>query len=121
MRFSADETIGKDGEPVFGERREMLEMLTEYPNLWDINIADYSCQMGVSRFVKEAAHEPYMNFVKSVTTKPIVTVGRFTSPDTMVGQINRGIVDFFGATRPSIADPFLPNKIKDGRPDDIRE
>lgn len=121
VRFSADETIGKVGEPVFGERRKMLEMLGEYPDLWDINIADYSCEMGVSRFVKEATLEPYMNFVKSVTTKPVVTVGRFTSPDTMVGQINRGIVDFIGAARPSIADPFLPNKIKEGRPDDIRE
>jgi dimethylamine/trimethylamine dehydrogenase len=59
VRFSADETICKDGEPVFGERREMLEMLAEYPDLWDINIADYSYEMGVSRFVKEAALEPY--------------------------------------------------------------
>ncbi|MGR3342501.1 MAG: oxidoreductase [Paracoccaceae bacterium] len=121
VRFSADESIGKDGEPVFGERREMLEMLGELPDLWDINIADYSIEMGVSRFVKEGALEPYMSFVKSVTSKPVVTVGRFTSPDTMASQIKRGIVDFIGAARPSIADPFLPNKIKDGRLDDIRE
>ena len=121
VRFSADETIGKDGEPEFGERREMLEMMGELPDLWDINIADYSLEMGVSRFVKEAALEPYMNFVKSVTTKPVVTVGRFTSPDTMASQVKRGIVDLIGAARPSIADPYLPNKIMEGRPEDIRE
>ncbi len=121
VRFSADERIGEDGVPVHGERRDMLGLLAELPDLWDINIADYSYEMGVSRFVKEGALEPYMAYVKAVTSKPVVTVGRFTSPDTMVGQVRRGIVDFIGAARPSIADPFLPRKIEEGRIDDIRE
>jgi dimethylamine/trimethylamine dehydrogenase len=30
-------------------------------------------------------------------------------------------MDFIGAARPSIADPFLPRKIEEGRPEDIRE
>jgi dimethylamine/trimethylamine dehydrogenase len=121
VRFSVDEGGGRDGVPVQVERREMFEALAELPDLWDINIADYSYEMGVSRFVKEAALEPYMAFVKSVTSKPVVTVGRFTSPDTMASQVKRGIVDFIGAARPSIADPFLPKKIEDGRLEDIRE
>ena len=121
VRFAADDAVGKDGAPILGERREMFEMLAELPDLWDINIADYSYEMGVSRFVKEGALEPYMAFVKSVTSKPVVTVGRFTSPDTMVSQVKRGIVDFIGAARPSIADPFLPKKIEEGRLEDIRE
>jgi dimethylamine/trimethylamine dehydrogenase len=62
-----------------------------------------------------------MDFIKSVTSKPVVTVGRFTSPDTMASQIKRGIVDFVGAARPSIADPFLPKKIDEGKNDSIRE
>ncbi len=121
VRFSAEEGGGGDGVPVHAECREMFGMLGELPDLWDINIADYSLEMGVSRFVKEAALEPYMDFVKSVTTKPVVTVGRFTSPDTMASQVRRGITDFIGAARPSIADPFLPQKIAEGRPEDIRE
>ncbi|MFQ5635818.1 MAG: FAD-dependent oxidoreductase [Gammaproteobacteria bacterium] len=121
VRFAADESIGEDGVPIHGERREMFEMLAELPDLWDINIADYSREMGVSRFVKESPLEPYMDFVKSVTSKPVVTVGRFTSPDTMVSQVRRGIVDLVGAARPSIADPFLPKKIQQGRVDSIRE
>jgi len=39
----------------------------------------------------------------------------------MVSAIKRGVMDFIGAARPSIADPFLPNKIKEGRTEDIRE
>ncbi|MBL6930060.1 MAG: FAD-dependent oxidoreductase [Rhodospirillales bacterium] len=121
VRFSADETSDKDGLPVTGESREMLEMLAELPDLWDINISDYSYEMGHSRFAKEGALEDYMSFVKSVTTKPVVTVGRFTSPDTMLAQVKGGIVDFIGAARPSIADPFIPVKIREGRFEDIRE
>ncbi len=121
VRFKSDETIGEDGAPITGERRDMFEMLADLPDLWDINIADYTLEMGVSRFAKEGALEPYMHWVKSVTSKPVVTVGRFTSPDTMVSQIRRGITDLIGAARPSIADPFIPKKIEEGRLDDIRE
>ena len=121
VRFSADEQIGEDGQPIVGERREMLEILAEQPDLWDINISDYSLEMGVSRFVQEAALEPYMQWVKSITTRPVVTVGRFTSPDTMARQVRSGITDLIGAARPSIADPFLPKKIEEGRLSAIRE
>ncbi|HEX6661457.1 MAG TPA: FAD-dependent oxidoreductase, partial [Sphingomicrobium sp.] len=74
-----------------------------------------------SRFAKEGFQEEYTSFVKQVTSKPVVGVGRFTSPDTMVSQVKRGIMDFIGAARPSIADPFLPKKIEEGRIDEIRE
>jgi dimethylamine/trimethylamine dehydrogenase len=114
---------GDDGEDpsLTNERRDRLEMLAELPDLWDININDYYQEMGASRFTKEGSLEEHMSFVKSVTTKPVVTVGRFTSPDTMASQVRRRIVDFIGAARPSIADPFLPKKIEEGRLEDIRE
>ena len=121
VRFSVDERIGEAGAPEFGERRDMFEMLAELPDLWDINIADYGVEMGAARFVKEGALEPYLSFVKSATTKPVVSVGRFTSPDTMVAQLKGGVVDLIGAARPSIADPFLPRKIEEGQHEDIRE
>jgi len=121
VRMSADDGTGTLGQPVSNERREMFEILAELPDLWDVNVYDYGHEMGVSRFVKEASLEKTMHWVKSITSKPVVTVGRFTSPDTMVSQVRRGIVDFIGAARPSIADPFIPRKIAEGRQDDIRE
>jgi dimethylamine/trimethylamine dehydrogenase len=121
VRFSADGDGSGGGIIDSEEQRDMLEMLADLPDLWDINITDYSKEMGSSRFVKEAALEEYVAFAKQITSKPVVTVGRFTSPDTMVSQVKKGIVDFIGAARPSIADPFLPKKIQEGRIDDIRE
>ncbi|CAB1076317.1 Histamine dehydrogenase [Olavius algarvensis Delta 1 endosymbiont] len=121
VRFSADGSGSGDGIIDNSEQHDMLEMLADLPDLWDINITDYSKEMGSSRFVKEAALEDYVAFVKQITAKPVVTVGRFTSPDTMVRQVKKGMVDFIGAARPSIADPFIPQKIRDGRIDDIRE
>ena len=121
VRFSADGSGSGGGIIDNDEQRDMLEMLADLPDLWDINISDYSKEMGSSRFVKEAALEDYVAFVKQITAKPVVTVGRFTSPDTMVSQVRKGIIDFIGAARPSIADPFLPRKIQQGHIDDIRE
>jgi len=120
VRISAgcDDAYGK---PTVEEHRALFELLGELPDLWDVVVDDYSFEMGPSRFVKEAALEEYMSWVKGVTSKPVVTVGRFTTPDTMLRQVKDGLVDFVGAARPSIADPFLPKKIDEGRLEDIRE
>jgi len=121
VRMAADDGTGTPEQPVSEERREMFSILAELPDLWDINIHTYEHEMGVSRFVQEGSLEKTMHYVKSITSKPVVTVGRFTSPDTMVSQVRRGITDFIGAARPSIADPYLPRKIDAGRTEDIRE
>ena len=86
-----------------------------------MNVSSWTNDSATSRFSDEGFQEPYISFVKGLTSKPVVGVGRFTSPDTMVSQIRRGVLDLIGAARPSIADPFLPLKIEEGRPEDIRE
>ncbi len=123
VRFSCETNGGGggDGNPVPGETGDMFGILGELPDLWDMNVADYSYEMGLSRFVPQGALEKYVAGIKALTSKPVVSVGRFTSPDMMASQIRRGILDFIGAARPSIADPFLPRKIEEGRVDEIRE
>jgi dimethylamine/trimethylamine dehydrogenase len=59
--------------------------------------------------------------IRELSSKPVVGVGRFTSPDVMVRMVRQGVLDFIGCARPSIADPFLPRKIEEGRIEDIRE
>lgn len=74
-----------------------------------------------SRFGPEGEQEQFVAGLKKLTSKPVVGVGRFTSPDLMVHQVKSGVLDLIGAARPSIADPFLPNKIRDGHMEKIRE
>ncbi len=96
-------------------------MLAELPDLWDVCLAEWENDSQTSRFSEEGFQEPFIDFVKQVTTKPVVGVGRYTTPDRMVSIVNKGLVDMIGAARPSIADPFLPKKIEEGRIEDIRE
>ncbi|MFV1961595.1 MAG: NADH:flavin oxidoreductase, partial [Acidimicrobiia bacterium] len=107
VRFSAS-TSGEDDDQNTTEPREMLELLGDLPDLWDITVHDYSYEMGASRFVPEAGLEKTMSWVKSVTDKPVVSVGRLTSPETMLRLVRQGVVDPIGAARPSIADPLMP-------------
>jgi dimethylamine/trimethylamine dehydrogenase len=120
VRFATEEFVGVEGVREV-EAREIVHMLADLPDLWDVNIAAWHMDSQTSRFAAEGYQEPFTGWVKSVTSRPVVGVGRFTSPDTMVGQIRRGVLDFIGAARPSIADPFLPRKIEEGRVEDIRE
>lgn len=120
LRFAVDELLGEDGMNV-SEAQDIVGSLAELPDLWDVNVADWGNDSLPSRFGTEGSQEEYIKFVKQTTSKPVVGVGRFTSPDTMVSQIKRGVLDFIGAARPSIADPFLPTKIQEGRSDEIRE
>ncbi len=121
VRLAVDELIGPAGITHDGEGREIVAMLAELPDLWDVNISDWGNDSATSRFEPEGHQEQYISFVKSVTTKPVVGVGRYTSPDAMVSAVRRGVLDLVGAARPSIADPFLPAKIRAGRVDEIRE
>ena len=111
----AEDGSGRD------ERSELLARLAPFVDVFDVTIPDYGTEMGPSRFVKEGVLEEHVAHVRAATGKPVVSVGRFTSPETMLSQVRRGVLDFIGAARPSIADPFLPEKIRQGRLDEIRE
>ena len=122
IRLAVDELHGPKGICAEGEGRDVVALLAELPDLWDVNVAGALGNDSKSaRFSQEGFQEEYIRFVKGVTSKPVVSVGRFTSPDRMVEQIRKGVQDFIGAARPSIADPFLPEKIRQGRADEIRE
>jgi dimethylamine/trimethylamine dehydrogenase len=121
LRISLEELRGKPGRDLPSEAHEVVTLLGEIPDLWDVKMDSSPTDCAPSRFASEGSHEPIINFVKQLTTKPVVGVGRFTSPDVMVSQVKRGILDLIGGARPSIADPFLPRKIDEGREHEIRE
>ncbi|MCY3879833.1 MAG: NAD(P)-binding protein [Rhodobacteraceae bacterium] len=121
LRFSVAEPGIPGGLRHDGEGRDTVEALAELPDLWDVNLSGWSADSATARFSDEGFQLAYTDFVKSVTSKPVVGVGRFVSPDLMVSLIRKSRLDLIGAARPSIADPFLPNKIRNGRFDSIRE
>ncbi|MBL9034987.1 MAG: FAD-dependent oxidoreductase [Rhodospirillaceae bacterium] len=121
VRLAMDELLGPHGVTAENEGRAVVELLAELPDLWDVNVSYVENDSMSARFGEEGHQETYVGFVKQLTTKPVVSVGRFTSPDAMASLVKRGIADFIGAARPSIADPFLPAKIAEGREEDIRE
>ncbi len=120
MRVSLDEHFGELGFSN-AEVREFIDMNRDLPDCWDLAHGTWEECSGPSRFKEEAAQEALVKGIRELTTKPVVGVGRFTSPDVMVRMVKQGVLDFIGCARPSIADPFLPNKIDEGRVEDIRE
>ncbi|MFW2381875.1 MAG: FAD-dependent oxidoreductase, partial [Acidimicrobiales bacterium] len=119
-RLCVDELIGPSGleRP---QIEEVMGLLAEYPDLWDLQVGPWEFDSSTARYEQEGYQEQYVRGLKQLTTKPVVGVGRFTSPDEMVRQVKTGILDLIGAARPSIADPFLPAKLERGDIDDIRE
>lgn len=120
MRVSLDESIGNLGFSN-AEVREFVEMNADLPDLWDLAQGSWDECSGPSRFKEEGAQELLVRGIRELSSKPVVGVGRFTSPDVMARMIRSGTLDFIGCARPSIADPFLPKKIEEGRIEDIRE
>lgn len=105
------------------EGRRFIEALDDLVDYWDVNIGtlNWGEDAGSSRFFKMNHQAKYTRVAKEASKKPVVNVGRFTDPDVMLEAIESGQCDVIGAARPSIADPFLPQKIEEGRFDDIRE
>ena len=121
LRFSVAKPESLSALPCDSEGKDVVEALADLPDLWDVNISGWSNDSATARFADEGFQLPFTDFVKKVTSRPVVGVGRFTSPDLMVSLVRNGRLDLIGGARPSIADPFLPAKIRDGRVGDIRE
>jgi len=121
LRISLEELRKRPGTHAESEAHEVIALLADLPDLFDVKMDSSPTDCSASRFAPEGSHEPVIEFVKKLTDKPVVGVGRFTSPDAMLSQIRRGVLDLIGGARPSIADPFLPRKIDEGREDEIRE
>ena len=100
---------------------EFVRMADPLVDLFDVTVGSWPEDSGTSRYYPEGHQLPWTSRVREATGKPIVGVGRYTSPDQMAAVIRSGDFDLIGAARPAIADPFLPRKIAEGRLGDIRE
>ncbi|MCX6461057.1 MAG: FAD-dependent oxidoreductase [Actinobacteria bacterium] len=114
-----------DGDPdsfrVADEGIAVIELLDDVVDLWDVQVGHLSDDVSSSRFFESFWQRSYIEQIKPHTTKPVAAVGRFTDPDLMADMVREGVVDIIAAARPAIADPYIPNKIREGRIGDIRE
>ena len=124
-RIAIDTLEGPAGIETNGDGVRFVEHVDELVDFWDLTIGtqEWGDNAGPSRFFPTNHQAPFTSPVKAGnhTNKPVIGVGRFTDPDVMVEVIESGLYDIIGAARPSIADPFLPKKIEEGRLDEIRE
>jgi len=122
-RCAVDTLYGGKGVEIGEDGLKFIELASPYLDLWDVNIGDiteWGEDAGPSRFYQIGHENDWIRHIKQATNKPVVGVGRYYDPEKMLQVINSGIVDIIGAARPSIADPWLPRKIDEGRIDDIR-
>lgn len=77
--------------------------------------------MHPSGFIEETPFRKWQRAVKQAGIKvPVVAVGGVHNVDTMEDIIASGDADLVTTVRGLIADPELPKKAKEGRPEDIR-
>jgi dimethylamine/trimethylamine dehydrogenase len=122
-RFAVDTLYGPGHVEVEREGMAFVEMADHLVDLWDVDvgdIAEWGEDAGPSRFYQQGHQVPWTKFIKQVSKKPVLGVGRYTDPEKMTEIVTKGYADIIGAARPSIADPFLPKKVEEGRIDDIR-
>jgi dimethylamine/trimethylamine dehydrogenase len=63
VRFTTDELLRKLSIGANAEGRELVEMLAELPDLWDVNVSPWSNDSTTSRFKPEGSQEPLTAFV----------------------------------------------------------
>jgi dimethylamine/trimethylamine dehydrogenase len=93
-------------------------------DLWDLNFGahlDMETDISPSRIWPEGHNLELIGRVRRAATKPVVGVSRLTNPDLMAQAVRSGLIDLVGSARQSIADPFFPKKVQEGRTEDIRE
>jgi dimethylamine/trimethylamine dehydrogenase len=125
-RFSIDQLSGPAGVEAGDEGLAFVELVTRRGllDLLDVNVSslqEWGEDAGPSRFYRSNHQAPWTAEVKRLAKVPVVGVGRFTDPDEMLRVVKGGQHDIVGCARPSIADPWLPRKVDEGRIEDIAE
>ena len=123
VRVAADSFAATGIEP--DEGAAFVRAADGLVDLWDAAIGaeagEHRTDSGASRAYPQGYQLELTRWMRGATAKPMIGVGRYTDPDLMAAHVASGALDVIGAARPSIADPFLPAKIRDGRYDEIRE
>jgi len=71
FRFAVDEMLGVDGMQAAEEGRAVVELLAELPDLWDVNVYDWSNESAPTRVQSDAGYQnEYMSWLSSTSDAP---------------------------------------------------
>ena len=123
IRINALERF-RDGGETFEETLQVIDLAIEAgaDAVHVSAFADSGVAVGITR--SHTPHEPnalvgFAAEVKRRVSVPVITFGRI-EPDDAERVIAEGSADFVAMGRKLLADPELPNKLREGRVDDVR-
>jgi 2,4-dienoyl-CoA reductase-like NADH-dependent reductase (Old Yellow Enzyme family)/thioredoxin reductase len=123
IRISADEFLGDEGLTIEETRKVYAPLLQEL----GIDCIDVSAGIQERVYYNiQPLYTPRANIlylaeeVKKVVDIPVIGVGRINDPRLIKQIIETGRVDMVSLARQSLADPELPKKMMEERPDDVR-
>ncbi|MBQ9270276.1 MAG: FAD-dependent oxidoreductase [Oscillospiraceae bacterium] len=123
IRISGSE-LTKNGYDV-NEGVEICKLLEPYVDLFNVSAGVMEdlytwILMHPSMFVPDGVNVYLAEAVKKAVSKPVSCVGAIGDPDQMESILENGQADLIAMGRALVADPDLPNKVRDGRTDEIR-
>ena len=71
-------------------------------------------------YFEHGMYLPLTKKLKEVVNVPVIIAGRMEDPDLASKALEDGAADMIGLGRPLLADPQVPNKIKNGKVQKIR-
>lgn len=120
FRFSADERI-QDGIDVVEARMIARVMQDAGVDCLNVSVCNYGSLrwMSVPSAVMPGYNLEATEAVKQVAKVPVIAVGRINDPYLAEMVVDTGIADMVALGRESLADPEFPNKVAEGRIDEI--
>lgn len=119
-RLSGDEYV--EGGLKIDETKEIAQIL-EREGANALHISACNAASGYLNhppyYVEEGVFIHLAQSIKSVVKIPVITVGRIRNPLMAEQIIREGKADLVSMGRALIADPYMPNKAKEGRFDEI--
>jgi len=120
VRASVDEFL-----PGSADRKECVRIVQAYEKAGidaiHLSCGLFSTQETIQPIYKPRAYlEPYLKDFRRAVQVPLSVAGSFNHPEDAERILREYKLDFIDFARPLIVDPEYPNKVMEGRPEDIR-
>ena len=79
LRISLEELRAKPSDHFASEAHEVVSLLSDLPDLWDVKMDSSPTDCGASRFRPEGAHEPIIDFVSIIASQAVVSNNHLAS------------------------------------------